>query len=161
MGLSPFFDYGVPDASPESEPAPVFLGDASTEDWRQLLAVAEHRRFDVGEQLIEAGEQSRAFYIVGLGELEVLAPGKGGRLQRIALIGQQSIFGEQAFFDGRPRSATVCATQPGELYGITPEAFEVLAARAPDLARAALFDLGRILSLRLRSATGHLFKGRR
>jgi CRP-like cAMP-binding protein len=47
----------------------------------------------------------------------------------------------------------VRALTDGELRSLTPEAFEVLAAREPDLARRVLLDLGRILSLRLRATS--------
>jgi CRP-like cAMP-binding protein len=69
----------------------------------------------------------------------------------MVVIEQGSVFGEQSFFDGCP--ATVRALSDGELRSLTPEAFEVLAAREPDLARMILLDLGRILSLRLRSTS--------
>jgi len=63
------------------------------------------------------------------------------------------VFGEQAFFDGLPRSASVRALSDGEVRSLTREAFAVLAAREPELARALLLDLGRILSLRLRQTS--------
>jgi hypothetical protein len=40
-----------------------------------------------------------------------------------------------------------------DLFVLSQEAFEVLAAREPALARAMLLDLGRLLALRLRRAT--------
>ena len=51
------------------------------------------------------------------------------------------------------RETGVRALSDGELRSLTPEAFEVLAAREPDLARTMLLALGRILSLRLRSTS--------
>ncbi|KAF0814183.1 cAMP-activated global transcriptional regulator CRP [Andreprevotia sp. IGB-42] len=156
MSLTSFFDYGAAGGDADAEPALVFLGQASTEDWRQLLSVAEQRRFSAGDMLILAGEQTRAFYIVAEGELEVLADFASGKPRRLTTIGRQSIFGEQAFFDGQARSASVRALQAGQLYGISPDAFELLAGRQPELARRVLFDLGRILSLRLRSMTGNV-----
>jgi len=158
MSFSSFFDYGVADGSEDAGPTLEFLAQASTEEWRQMLDVAELRRFGAGETVLAAGDSSRAFYIVAEGELEVLAKLPNGRSQRVTTIGRQSIFGEQAFFDGQPRSASIRALADGELYGITPDAFEILAARNPELARMILFDLGRILSLRLRSMTSNAFK---
>ena len=52
------------------------------------------------------------------------------------------------------------ALTEGELYGITPDAFEIRAVRHPDIARLALLDLGRILSLRLREMTTLALRGR-
>jgi CRP-like cAMP-binding protein len=102
---------------------------------------------------VRAGDAQPALYIVASGSLEVLGTDRRGRERRVAVIDQGSVFGEQSFFDRLPRSATVRALTDGELRSLTPEAFEVLAAREPDLARMVLLDLGRILSLRLRATS--------
>ncbi|WP_051709641.1 cyclic nucleotide-binding domain-containing protein [Andreprevotia chitinilytica] len=155
MNFTSFFDYGSGTGGDAATDL-VFLGNATTADWQQLLTVAERRRFAIGDTLVTEGERTRAFYIVAEGELEVIANWGGGPTRRVSVISKNSIFGEQAFFDSQPRSATVKALQPGELYGISPDAFEVLAGRSPELARVVLLDLGRILSLRLRGLTGML-----
>ena len=77
-----------------------------------------------------------ALYLVASGSLEVIGEGRRGRERRMAVIEQGSVFGEQSFFDGLPRSATVRALSDGELRSLTPEAFEVLAARASPTSRA-------------------------
>ena len=63
------------------------------------------------------------------------------------------MFGELAFLDGLPRSATVRAVEDGEALRLSFEAFETLAARHAELGRAILLDLGRIAALRLRRLT--------
>jgi CRP-like cAMP-binding protein len=68
----------------------------------------------------------------------------------LAAIEPGTVIGEVAFFDGRPRSAGVRAVTECELFRLSFEAFEVLAAREPALGRAVLLDLGRILAARLR-----------
>jgi CRP-like cAMP-binding protein len=60
------------------------------------------------------------------------------------------LLGEIAFFDGGPRSATVRATTDGELLRLGIDDFERLSARHPELARALLLDLGRVLARRIR-----------
>jgi CRP-like cAMP-binding protein len=97
---------------------------------------------------VREGERAQSLYIVARGALEVRRGAK-----RIARVPEGSVFGEQAFFDGEPRSASVVATSDGELLELGADALEQLAARDPQLARAVLFELGRILSQRLRAAT--------
>jgi CRP-like cAMP-binding protein len=63
-----------------------------------------------------------------------------------------SVIGEQAFVDGQPRSATVRSTTDSELLRLSRDAFETFAARDPALAMDLIFDLARILSLRLRTS---------
>ena len=72
----------------------------------------------------------------------------------LATITEGSVFGEIAFFDGAPRSATIRSRSTGSAVRVTRENFETLAAWEPTIARQLLFDLGRILAMRLRWTTG-------
>ena len=65
-------------------------------------------------------------------------------------MGPGAVFGEIAFFDGAPRSATVTARQAVELMLLPHTAFDRLAAWHPRIARELLLDLGRVLAHRLR-----------
>ncbi len=112
--------------------------------------MAQRHRFAAGDVVVRQGEVSRALYIVASGELEVVFVVGSGDARQISRIAPLSVFGEQAFLDGGPRSATVRACTDSELHLLTREAFDTLAARYPDLARQLLLDLGRIVSLRLR-----------
>jgi CRP-like cAMP-binding protein len=152
MDFQSFFDYPGQETADESRQL-VFLPRLSPEGWGKLLARTGAQRFRAGDVVVRAGETQPALYIVASGTLEVVGEGRRGKERRMAVIEQGSVFGEQSFFDGLPRSATVRALSDGELRSLTPEAFEVLAAREPDLARMILLDLGRILSLRLRSTS--------
>jgi CRP-like cAMP-binding protein len=158
MDFSAYFDAEVP---LEPQKAEVFMATLDEVDWTRFLSVAQRRVFRAGETVVSQGEVSRSFYLAASGRLEVVATDVQGAAQHVYFIEPLSIFGEQAFFDGYPRSASVVALTAGELYGVAPDAFEVLSARHPDIARIALLDLGRILSLRLRDMTELALRGRR
>ena len=51
-----------------------------------------------------------------------------------------------SFFTRQPNPHPLKATVDGELLYLSRDAFEVFAAREPELARAVLFELGRILA---------------
>jgi CRP-like cAMP-binding protein len=142
-----FFAY--PTEGGEERDSFVFLGDRPEDDWSRLLHYTEVRRFSAGETMITAGEVDRALYIVSEGRLETLLPGDDGDLH-FGTIGPGSVVGEIAFLDAGPRSATIRAVSDGELLRLSFEEYEVLAARYPELGRAVLLDLGRILASRLR-----------
>jgi len=150
VDLSRYFDYEQRGAADAGDPArkSVFLARASRAEWERLAACCSLRRFRAGETVVREGERAQSLYIVARGSLEVRRGAK-----RIARVPDGSVFGEQAFFDGEPRSASVVAVADGELLELGADALEQLAARDPQLARTVLFDLGRILSLRLRAAT--------
>ena len=156
--VSSFFSY--PTLAGESADEFVFLRDRSEDDWERLLAHTEAVRFAAGDVLIRAGERERSLYVLASGRLELLLPGESGEI-RIGTIEPRTVVGEMAFLDGRPRSATLHALTDGELYELRFDAFETLAARYPELGRAILLDLGRILAGRLRLANEALDLARR
>ncbi len=145
MGL---FDY--PDSGASDKPLQeiVFLENISKSDWATILKLVETRQFRAGDNLIRAGDKDSSFYILTNGEVEVAL---GDKI--LATIPEGSVFGEIAFFDGEPRSATIRATTNGKAIRVTRENFDTLAAWEPVIARQLLFDLGRIMAMRLRWTT--------
>jgi len=146
-----FFDYpNEPPASPRH--VEQLLPGASDEDWATLLKHTRYRFFGAGDAVVAAGEHDRSLYLILDGLLEVLVDrGRRGH-QRIGLVGAGSVIGELSFFDGGARSALVRTVTPAGLAELSPTGFEALAAASPGLARHLLFDLGRILAQRLRTA---------
>ena len=87
------------------------------------------------------------------GEFEVIPERGRHNPKSLALIRSGSFFGELPFFDGASRSASVHALADGEVLELIASEFDVPVERNPRYARCILFDLGRILSLRLRETT--------
>ena len=139
-----YFDYPT-EESADSELT--FLADRGERDWQIVLSHTETRRFAAGDEVIRAGDDDRALYLLTDGSLAV-ASGAAFRS-----IEAPSVVGEVAFLDGGKRSLTLVATSDGELRRLSLDSFEALAGRHPELARAMLFDLGKIVSLRLRFLT--------
>jgi CRP-like cAMP-binding protein len=139
-----FFDYG---AANEAE-GMQFLGDRSQADWSMLLGFTDLRRFAPGDKVIRKGDTDRSLYLLLEGRLR--SAGARGRLRDFEA---PSVVGEVAFFDGGARSTTLVAVTTGEVRRLGLEGFEALSARHPDLGRAILLDLGRIIARRLRLAT--------
>jgi CRP/FNR family cyclic AMP-dependent transcriptional regulator len=124
-----------------------FLGERDEHDWEILLGYAELRRFAPGEVVIQRGAHERALYLVTAGVLEVRPDERGTALTRYTA---PSVVGEIAFLDGGARLLDIAAVTAGEVHRLNMDGFEALAARHPELARAILFDLGRIAATRLR-----------
>ena len=154
MSFDSLFDYHGTAQAPTDDEL-VFLPHANPEDWARLLEHTEVRRFSAGELVVHQGGAAQELYIVTRGRLEVLV-GDQRDWKRVAVIEPGSVFGEQSFVDGKPRSASVRALSDGEIRTLSLESFEVLAAKDPALMRAVVFDLARILSLRLRQTTARV-----
>ena len=128
----------------------LFLPEATASDWAAIFSHAEVRRIGAGLALVQAGEHDRALYLLTEGTVGVRLPRDEGAFKQ---IDAPSVLGELAFFDGRPRSATLDAVTDVEVVRLDQAGFERLAAAAPELAHAMLRDLARILALRLRLAS--------
>lgn len=152
MDLSSFFDY--PDVQVhEAADELAFLSDRSERDWEKLLQHTDSRPFAAGDTVIHAGDMDRALYIVTSGLLSMLLPQRDGGAKDFKTIEAPTVLGELCFVSGGPRSTTVRALTDGEMRRLSYESFEVLAAREPELGRAILLDIARILAQRLRTAT--------
>lgn len=145
MGL---FDYSNAADSVEPLQEITFLADLSSEDWARVLKIVKSRVFRAGDDLIRAGDKDDSFYILTSGEVEVTIADKV-----LATIPEGSVFGEISFFDGALRSATIRAKTQGSAVRVTREDLDTLAAWEPEIARKMLFDLGRVLAMRLRWTT--------
>ena len=157
MGTSSFFEYPAPD---EEQPPDelLFLSGQSEAHWRAIFAHAQPQSFRAGDVLIRRGEVERAIYIVIAGALEVVSVEGGASGARVIPVPTGSVIGEIGFFDARPRSATVRAVTDGEVRRLDHEGYEALARSDPALARTLLFELGRILAVRLRQ-TNEFIRG--
>lgn len=147
--FSSFFEY--PGAAERADQL-VFLAKVSEADWAKLLGHTETRRFSAGEEVMRKGEQDDALLLIAEGRVEIILDPQRRHPKQFSVIEAPSVVGEVEFFDGGERSASVRALTGGELLRLSAEAFEVLAAREPQLARAMLLDLGRILASRMRRA---------
>ena len=131
----------------------VFLDALSEKDWEKLLSLVETRHFRAGDYLINAGEPDSSFYILSSGTVEVVLPSGTGEAHVLTEIPEGSVVGEIAFFDRRPRSASIRAKSEGTAVRISKENLDYLAVWEPTIATTVLFDLGRILAERLRWTT--------
>jgi CRP/FNR family transcriptional regulator, cyclic AMP receptor protein len=147
MDTSSFFNYPTLPAQPQPAASLEIdlLSGHTEDDWAVLLSYFETRRFRPGDWLIREGEAERALYLLSDGRLEVQAGGTGS-----SVVEAPATLGEEAFLDGQPSAAGLRALTHGEAQRLSFEAFEVLSAREPRLARDLLLDLGRLVATELR-----------
>jgi MFS family permease len=93
-----------------------------------LAGKLTHVHVEPGEVVVRAGEAGDRFYIVGEGELEITNGACGS-------CGSGDFFGEIALLRDVPRTATVRATSPSELFALDRDDF--LAAVTHSAVRAA------------------------
>jgi CRP-like cAMP-binding protein len=128
--------------------------EALSGDFETVLQYAERESFSEGDIMIVEGTFDEALAFVGEGELEVFLPAQG-KHDSITLhhVTSGMVIGEQSFFDCEPRSTSIRALTSGHWHRMSREQFASLFADHPALARDLLFELGRIVSLKLRETT--------
>jgi tRNA-dependent cyclodipeptide synthase len=130
------------------------LADLSEPDWERFLGFAELRQYEPREVIIEHKQMERNLCILARGRVEVLLPDLHGKTKKqIRIIEEGSVFGEQSFLDGGPRTAIIMAITPCQVYLLSYHRFCQMAQDAPDLAIKLLLDIGRVQSIRSRQAT--------
>jgi CRP/FNR family transcriptional regulator, cyclic AMP receptor protein len=144
-----FFNYHAPQVR-EGAGVIRFLADRPASDWTTLVERTETRRYSIGHTIIAAGERDQALYLLTEGVVGVVLPGTQGTFKE---IDAPSVLGEVTFVDAGPRSVSLIALTDCEFLRMSVDAFEVLSAHHPELGRAILLDLARILAMRLRIAT--------
>lgn len=145
-----YFDYSETDTQNKPSEKITVLEGLSEEEWQKVIRYAQSVDFTPGMMLLKAGESDDSLNIVVSGQVEVINPNSFGFIKRIATIGEGSVFGELAFFDGQPRSASIRAITEGQLLRLSRKGFDRIAGWNPSLAQQLLFDLGRILAYRFR-----------
>jgi cAMP-dependent protein kinase regulator len=99
-----------------------------TSTFEELADVLEHGGWlsaTPGHAFVEQGEPGDAFYVVGSGQVTVLADG-----QEVAVLGPGQHFGEVALLEDVPRTASVVARTPVRVFRLDREGFTSIVADA-------------------------------
>jgi CRP-like cAMP-binding protein len=146
--VNDFFDYPGTAGASAAPPAGVILAGCTDREWAAFERHCSREAVRRGQALVRAGAVDRSLYVVLSGAFTV--QGEGLPATAVPILPGE-VIGEVAFFDGRPRSATVLATADAEVLHLTFDAYEALAATEPALVQRLLMDLGRALAARLRA----------
>ena len=106
----------------------------------------EHHVFPPGTPIFREGEPGDCAYVIERGRVEISAL-RTGRPVRLAVLGENDLFGEMALVDGEVRSATATAVEETEVVVLTPERVQSELHRADPLLHLLL----RVTFDRLRS----------
>ncbi|HZR97532.1 MAG TPA: cyclic nucleotide-binding domain-containing protein, partial [Chloroflexota bacterium] len=105
----------------------------------QLAALslrAAPERYPPGTVIVRQGEPADKLYVIDQGEVEVVVEDRRGELWRVAQLKANSYFGEIALLAETPlpRTATVRALTPVQLYSLHKDDFLSLLGTQPELA---------------------------
>ncbi len=103
------------------------------------------------------GDAGDALYFILQGEVEIRLPTRIYHYKRLAKLGAGSFFGEDAFLDPAPHTATAVVTEDAELLVLDRQGIESLAGtRQREAGWAVLYELGGSLARQLRWSQSEL-----
>jgi len=121
-----------------------------------LEACMVPRTVAAGETIFSQSDTSRDLYLIRRGSVRLGLPLHKKESYNLATFGRGDFFGEIAFLDGSPRSADAVAVEQTELYVLSRERFDALAAEHRSVALDLFGGLARILAMRLRFTDAEL-----
>jgi len=133
-----------------------FFARRKPETLEALEACMEKRSFRAGETIFRRGDAGDELYLIRRGAVRVMLPLGEGLSHHLATFRRGVFFGEMSFLDREPRSADAVAYTDAELYALSRERFDALAAGHKRLAISLFEELARSLAIRLRYANAEL-----
>jgi CRP/FNR family cyclic AMP-dependent transcriptional regulator len=118
----------------------------------EIAAVAKSRRYAKDDVVFHADESGDVFCLIKDGHVKVTMISPEGKEIILSMLGPGDFFGEMSLLDDEPRSATVIATEPLEVYTIWRTDFLQLLSENFQITRKVLAEL----SSRLRTASNRI-----
>jgi cAMP-dependent protein kinase regulator len=99
-----------------------------------LVKEMELEQHDEGSVIISEGEPGTSMYVVASGEVKVYTRGSGEKGSvYLAKLGEGEFFGEVSVLTGKPRTATITASQKTELLRLDKEKLDTALAKYPGI----------------------------
>lgn len=99
-----------------------------------LIREMDLESHDEGSVIISEGQPGASMYIIGSGEVKVFTQGAGGHSTvYLAKLGEGDFFGEVSMLTGKPRTATITASQRTELLRLDKEKLDNALAKYPGI----------------------------
>jgi tetratricopeptide (TPR) repeat protein len=110
------------------------LFEVLTEEERDaLVREMELESHDEGSVIIAEGQPGSSMYVIASGEVKVFTNGAGGATVYLARLGEGDFFGEVSMLTGKPRTATITASQRTELLRLDKEKLDNALATYPGI----------------------------
>jgi len=106
------------------------FANLTPEELREVADKMTREAFLEGEPIVSQGERGDKFYLIKEGTVEVVV-GADSAQERVRTLGKGDFFGEVALLLDQPRSATVRAIGPVEVYVLGKEDFHAATEASP------------------------------
>ncbi len=135
----------------------IFKG-LTSDELNKFSTYCQKVRFKETDTLIKEGQTNSTLYIIIKGQVEVFLPEQNRDKEykrptkvKLAILNEGAFFGEYSLIDSESASASVIATQPGELIKITKSDLNNVLENNDRIAKTIYFNILQILIKRLRN----------
>jgi cAMP-dependent protein kinase regulator len=104
----------------------------SEEERAALVTEMEGETHDEGSVIITEGDPGTSMYLIASGQVKVYTRGTGGTVY-LANLGEGDFFGEVSVLTGKPRTATITASQRTELLRLDKEKLDTALSKHPGI----------------------------
>ncbi|MHB8880259.1 MAG: cyclic nucleotide-binding domain-containing protein [Thermodesulfovibrionales bacterium] len=111
---------------------PELFSGMSPEEYNNALSELSQKVYGGGTAIVSEGDTGDSMFLVKSGSARVVAHMLGREIE-LARLGEGDLFGEVAFLTGRPRTASVIADGPLEVYEISRLDIERMIDRNPEI----------------------------
>jgi CRP-like cAMP-binding protein len=129
-----------------------FFSGLSEKEIGELLKSCAAHTFAPGEQAVREGDASRHFFVILSGRIGIEKALYAGDERHLCELEAGDFFGEMAFLDGCPRSATATCVEAATLLKFDRDSFDKLAVRRPRIAYKITLKIALALGERLRAS---------
>ncbi len=129
-----------------------FFKDFSEKELSELLEVCTVQTFDPEEYVLREKDVSRHICIILAGRIQVGKVLYAGDEKELGTLGPGEFFGEMAFLDGSPRSASASSVEHSTVIMIDKDSFDKLVSKRPAIAYKITMKIARVLAARLRES---------
>jgi CRP/FNR family cyclic AMP-dependent transcriptional regulator len=140
---------------PTTRASPSLLSGLPEHLSADLFASATPAKLNADAVLVLSGDAGDGCYRVDDGLLKVTMMSRSGTERILAFLGPGAIVGELSIIDGLPRSASVVAVRDSVLSFLSRAAFEVFAAKHPEVYKTLLT----VIATRLRETDAVIAAG--
>jgi cAMP-dependent protein kinase regulator len=98
-----------------------------------IVREMELETHDEGSVIISEGDPGDSMYLIASGDVKVYTRGAGGNTIYLARLGEGDFFGEVSVLSGKPRTATITASQRTELLRLDKSKLDGVLSKHPGI----------------------------
>jgi cAMP-dependent protein kinase regulator len=105
----------------------------TAEEREAVVKEMDLEEHEEGNVVITEGQPGSSMYLIARGEVKVYTRGPDGASIYLAKLGEGDFFGEVSVLTGKPRTATITASQPTQLLRLDKSKLDTALARFPGI----------------------------